>query len=87
MKDVEQERSQSLGALDFYIGEPDCIGKGLGAEILKRFLESHLFRHFDACLVDPDKNNKVAIKTYAKANFSTLHELESSIVMIARKRE
>ncbi|MBX9922900.1 MAG: GNAT family N-acetyltransferase [Rhabdochlamydiaceae bacterium] len=87
VKDIEQEPSQSIAALDFYIGEPDCIGRGLGAEILKGFLESHVFRYFDACLVDPDKNNKVAIKTYAKANFSTLQELASSIVMIARKEE
>ena len=85
VRDVEQGPSQSLGAIDFYIGEPDCIGMGLGAEILKRFLESHIFRYFDACLVDPDKKNKVAIKTYAKANFSTLQELESSIVMILKK--
>lgn len=83
--DVWQELSQSLAALDFFIGEPDCIGMGLGAEILKAFLESHLFHFYEACLVDPDKSNKAAIKTYTKAGFSTLKELESSIIMIASR--
>lgn len=87
VKDVEQESLQSLAALDFYIGEPDCIGMGLGAEILKSFLESHIFRYFDACLVDPEKKNKIAIKTYAKAGFSTVHEWDTGIAMVARKQE
>ncbi|MEI8329760.1 MAG: GNAT family N-acetyltransferase [Chlamydiia bacterium] len=85
-KDVWQNLSQSLAALDFYIGEPDCIGMGLGTEILKAFLENHVFHYFDACLVDPDKSNKGAIKAYAKAGFSTLKELESGIIMIAIKK-
>ena len=87
VKDVEREPSQSLAALDFYIGEPDCVGMGLGAEILKSFLESHVFHFFDPSLVDPDKNNKGVIKAYVKAGFSILQELESSIIMIATKEE
>ena len=68
-----------MAALDFYIGEPDCIGMGLGAEILKGFLENHIFPYFDACLVDPEKKNKIAVKTYAKAGFSTVHEWDTGI--------
>ncbi len=86
-KDIWHDQSQSLAAIDFYIGESDCIGMGLGPQALKVFLNIHVFPHFDACLVDPDKNNKAAIKAYAKAGFSTLKDLDTSIIMIARKEE
>ena len=87
IEDIWCDTSKSLAALDFYIGETDCIGRGLGTEALKAFLHQHVFPKFDACLVDPDKGNKAAIKAYANAGFSTLLDLSSSIIMIAQKEE
>ncbi len=86
-KDVWSDEMGSLAAIDFYIGDPDYIGKGLGTEILKVFLSDHVFPLFDACLVDPDKKNKIAISTYAKAGFSTINETDTTIVMIAKREE
>lgn len=85
VKDIWQDEKHSLATIDFYIGDPDCIGKGLGTQALKAFLHQYVFSHFNACLVDPDKNNKIAIKTYSKAGFSTKKDLDSSIIMIATK--
>lgn len=79
--------SKPLAALDFYIGEPDCIGLGIGSDALQTFLKQHIFPNFDGCLVDPEKGNKAAIKAYAKAGFSTILELPSNIVMIAPKEQ
>jgi multimeric flavodoxin WrbA/RimJ/RimL family protein N-acetyltransferase len=87
IENVWQDQDKSLAAIDFYIGEPDCIGVGLGPQVLRSFLNDHVFKHFDACLVDPEKSNKAAIKAYAKAGFSTLQDLDSSIIMIAHKKE
>ena len=87
VKEIWQNQNQSLAAIDFYIGEPDCIGKGLAPKALTSFLQQYVFNHFDACLVDPEKNNKAAIKAYAKAGFSTFRDLDSSIVMIAHREE
>lgn len=87
LKDLWPETDQSLAALDFYIGNPGSIGKGLGVESLKSFLNAHVFQQFDACLVDPDKRNKIAVKTYAKAGFCTVHEWDTGIAMVARKQE
>lgn len=86
LKAVWSDANLSLAALDFYIGDSGSIGKGLGVESLKSFLNVHVFQQFDACLVDPDKRNKVAVKTYAKAGFSTVHEWDTGIAMIARKQ-
>jgi putative NADPH-quinone reductase/RimJ/RimL family protein N-acetyltransferase len=86
VKDFWQDQSPSLAAVDFYLCE-NYLGKGWGAEVLKAFLKNHLFSHFDACLVDPDKSNKFAIKSYAKAGFNTLQETASTVIMIARKEK
>jgi len=86
-KDVWSKKDQSLAALDFYIGDTNSIGKGFGVESLRSFLKDQVFQHFDACLVDPEKKNKIAVKTYAKAGFSTVHEWDTGIAMIARKDE
>lgn len=87
VEEIWANSSKSLAAIDFYIGDTQHIGKGLGAEVLKSFLHQYVFPSFAACLVDPEKNNKIAIKTYAKAGFTTLQEQASSIIMIANREE
>ncbi len=87
VEDAWPDRSESLAAIDFYIGEPDCIGIGIGPEALREFLSRHVFPNFDACLADPEKSNAAAIKAYAKAGFSAALNLPSGIAMIARKKK
>jgi len=79
---IKEDFSEPLAALDFYVGE---VGLGIGSEILKRFLQEFIFTDFTACLVDPAKNNKFAIKAYAKAGFSTHRETDLGILMMAHK--
>ena len=64
---------KSLGGLDFYIGDPDFIGKGLSHLILNKFLEDIAKNTFDACFVDPDHSNQRAIHAYEKAGFLLLN--------------
>lgn len=61
---------KSLGAIDFYIGEEEYLGQGIGAKILKAFD----YQKFDYILVDPNINNIAAIKTYEKAGFEKIKE-------------
>jgi hypothetical protein len=82
-----RESSRSLAALDFYLGDPTYLGRGIGAIAIWAFLENHVYKHFLACLVDPDKENVQAIKTYGKAGFKTYHAHNKSQIMIARKDE
>lgn len=85
IKEHWKDSPLTLAALDFYIGENDVLHKGHGTEILKKFLKEFVFIHFDVCLVDAAKNNKAAIKAYAKAGFCTYHETNESIFMLAKK--
>jgi aminoglycoside 6'-N-acetyltransferase len=75
----------SLGALDFFIGEADCLGKGIGAKVLKEFLAD--FTGFTHVLVDPYVKNISAIKTYEKAGFKKIktHYDVEEVWMMFRK--
>lgn len=62
----------NLAALDFYIGESNALGRGLGSKILQQFLTSHIKPHYTACLVDPALHNSKAIHVYEKAGFKII---------------
>lgn len=84
---IWDNKNGALAALDFYIGDPAYIESELIPKIVRNFLQNQVFKQYDACLVDPKKNNKTALKAYAKAGFSTVKELPSTVIMIARKIE
>lgn len=67
---------ESLGALDFFIGEKDYLGKSLGKKALRFFLVQHVGKQYENCFVDPDTTNTKAIESYKKAGFKIVKELE-----------
>jgi aminoglycoside 6'-N-acetyltransferase len=79
----------SLAALDFYIGNQILLGKGLGTFVVRRFMEDHVFKAFDACMVDPDARNLRALITYQNAGFKTisLSKNHTSSLMIKTAKE
>ena len=68
-----QKLPQSLGAVDLFLGEAACFGKGLGHKALMLLLKKHVFLRFDYAFVDPDTRNLPAIKMYEKAGFQKCH--------------
>jgi aminoglycoside 6'-N-acetyltransferase len=90
IKEILSENSYllpKLAGLDLYIGENEAMGKGIGPLAIRRFLEEFVWKEFSACLVDPDKNNRPAIRAYEKAGFKPLKALEKELLMIAIKKE
>jgi RimJ/RimL family protein N-acetyltransferase len=77
---------QKLAAFDFFISDPAYLGKGLGAQSLKAFLEEYIWKSFDACFVDPEAENIAAVKTYQKAGFTVIQQQETSTWMVALKK-
>jgi len=63
---------QETGAgVDLFIGEPDLINKGIGTEVINRFVEDVVFADpsIDTCVIDPEITNAAAIRAYEKAGF------------------
>lgn len=56
--------------IDQFIGEPDCIGKGIGHQAIKLFVEL-LRQQFGPVniILDPSPDNHSAIRCYQKAGF------------------
>lgn len=64
-----EDLPSSLAALDFLIGEPSYLKKGIGTLAIKSFLEIFLKKNYKYVFVDPNIQNTAAIKTYQKAGF------------------
>ena len=57
-------------ALDFCIGEVDCLGRGYCAQIVVQFVKRVIARpDVWRLIVDPDPPNERAIRCYARAGF------------------
>jgi RimJ/RimL family protein N-acetyltransferase len=63
---------EHTAGLDLFIGEADYLYRGLGASILRAFLEQVVFIQpwAETCIVGPEPGNQVAIRAYEKAGFS-----------------
>jgi len=84
IKDIWKEPASSLAALDFYVGDLSCLGKGIGSIVLRGFLKSHVYHRFSTCLVDPEKDNFHAVRAYEKAGFKIYCEQGSNLIMLAK---
>ena len=73
----EAFRDQPPGTrgIDLFIGEPDCIGRGLGAALIAQFV-AELFTATDAprVIIDPSPENLRAIRSYRRAGFRHLRQ-------------
>ncbi|HEX3722640.1 MAG TPA: GNAT family N-acetyltransferase, partial [Nitrolancea sp.] len=62
---------EQAAGVDLFIGEIDCIHRGLGPVLLKRFLCDLVFVRPDvtSCVIGPAISNVIAIRAYEKAGF------------------
>jgi RimJ/RimL family protein N-acetyltransferase len=69
---------EDAAGVDLFIGEADCIHRGLGPSILRRFLREVVFGSMDvvSCIIDPEEANSSAIRAYEKAGFLYLKSVE-----------
>ncbi|MBI4277978.1 MAG: GNAT family N-acetyltransferase [Armatimonadetes bacterium] len=70
---------QDAAGVDLFIGEPEYLHRGLGRHILTRFVRDVLFAAADVscCLIDPDPENRIAIRAFEKAGFRYVKTFES----------
>lgn len=69
-KYIKNEELDATG-FDIFIGESDFRSRGLGQELIRKFL-AILFSEFvkvDSCIITPHADNEIAIRAYEKAGF------------------
>ncbi len=73
-----QADDKTAGA-DIFIGEKEYIHKGWGAVILRKFIYEVIFcrENVDSCIMGPEPENTVAIKTYEKVGFKYLRTIRN----------
>jgi RimJ/RimL family protein N-acetyltransferase len=85
------ELQEESASLDVFIGEPDFLHRGLGAGILRSFVEEIVFAdpEVQSCVITPMESNKRALRAYEKAGFShvrtMIHPDEDSPVYLMKK--
>lgn len=68
---------EAVCGVDLFIGNEQFLHKGLGSIIIEQFGLKLLAKHFNKCLVDPDKNNGIAIRSFQKAGFKIIPQLQT----------
>lgn len=65
---------EEAAGVDMFIGDPAYLHQGLGALILRQFLQEIVFvnQTFVSCIIDPEPENRSAIRAYEKAGFRHL---------------
>ena len=74
------EHAALLGAgpttagVDFAIGDPDALRRGLGSRALSMFVERIVFADpaITACISDPEALNHASLRTFARAGFTEI---------------
>lgn len=85
------ELQKEAASLDVFIGEPDSLHRGMGAGILRRFVEEIVFAdpEVESCVITPMESNTRALRAYEKAGFShvrtMIHPDEDGPVYVMKK--
>lgn len=71
---------ENSAGIDLFIGEENLLYKGLGPRLIRRFLEEVVFADGSimVCVIDPEPENKAAIKAYQKAGFRHFKAVDTS---------
>jgi aminoglycoside 6'-N-acetyltransferase len=67
---------RTTAGVDIIIGEEELTGKGLGTEVLRRFVDEIVFSRPETmgCVADPDASNIASRRAFEKAGFRPVRE-------------
>jgi RimJ/RimL family protein N-acetyltransferase len=67
---------RQTAGVDILIGEGELTGKGLGTEILRRFVDEIVFARAEttSCAADPDARNVASLRAFEKAGFRVVRK-------------
>ena len=65
---IQRADADAVG-VDLSIGNPDQLSRGIGTEVLRKFLTMLLEEGHETIIIDPDEANGRAVRAYEKAGF------------------
>jgi RimJ/RimL family protein N-acetyltransferase len=67
---------EGVAGVDLFVAEEELTGKGLGTEVLRRFVPHVVFANprTTACIAGPDVRNLASIRAFEKAGFRRVHD-------------
>jgi aminoglycoside 6'-N-acetyltransferase len=67
---------ENVAGLDLFLGEQALLGRGLGTEIIGRFVSEVVWARGEtfACVADPDVDNVASLRAFEKAGFERVRE-------------
>ena len=71
------DAGEGVAGVDLFIGEKAWTGRGIGTEMLRRFVDEIVFADpaTIACVADPDVLNVASLRAFEKAGFRVVREL------------
>ena len=81
-----------MAGVDLFLAEEELTGKGLGTEVLRRFVRDVVFARPEtsACVAGPDARNAASLRAFEKAGFRRVRDfLEDGRLhaLVRRERE
>lgn len=77
---------ENVYGIDIFIGEDDYRGKGYGSKILKQIINTIFEKpNIEKIVIDPDVENKIAIKCYLNVGFKKVKEINGHLIMMINK--
>jgi RimJ/RimL family protein N-acetyltransferase len=75
--------------VDLTIGEADHLSRGIGSDVLKRFVRMLRAEGHESIIIDPDPGNHRAIRAYERAGFVPIPHLlgKTSDVLLMQHHE
>lgn len=70
------EVGDGVAGVDLFLAEEQLLGRGLGTLVLEEFLRQVVFAvpTTDACVADPDAENRASLRAFEKAGFTAVRE-------------
>jgi RimJ/RimL family protein N-acetyltransferase len=67
---------EGAAGVDLFIGEAELTGKGIGSEMLRRFVSEIVFAKpwVRSCIADPEAENVASVRAFEKAGFQVVKE-------------
>ena len=70
------DAGEEAAGLDLFIGDPSLVGRGLGSEVIRAFVDDVVFVRAAtrSCVADPDVRNGASIRSFEKAGFGRVRD-------------